>query len=85
MALVKKHVLAVNDLPFHGPWLTKQNIGPVRVKCYMIDGVDEMHTVSDWVPKKDDANFESDTFLWFAYVVNMSKIAKFLGRFWIFG
>ena len=31
-------------------------------------------TVSDWVPKKDSANLESDTFLWFAYVVNMSKI-----------
>ena len=38
-------------------------------------------TVSDWVPKKDSANFESDAFLFFAYVVNMSKIATFLGRF----
>ena len=42
-------------------------------------------TVSDWVPKKDSANFESDAFLWFAYVVNMSKIATFSGIFWIFG
>ena len=42
-------------------------------------------TVSDWVPKKDSANFESDAFLWFAYVVNMSKIATLSGRFWIFG
>ena len=40
-------------------------------------------TVSDWLPKKDSANFESDTFLWLAYVVNMSKIATFSGRFWI--
>ena len=39
---------------------------------------------TDWVPKKDSAN-ESDAFLWFAYVENMSKIATFLGRFWIFG
>ena len=36
-------------------------------------------------PKEDAANFESDTFLWFAYVVNMSKIETFLDRFWIFG
>ena len=39
-------------------------------------------TVSDWVPKKDSANFESDAFLWFAYV---AKIATFSGRLWIFG
>ena len=43
------------------------------------------HTVWDRVPKEDAANFESDTFLWFAYVVNISKIETFLGRFWIFG
>ena len=47
MTLVKKpmsySVLAMNDPPFPGPRLTSQNIGPVRVKCYMIDGVDEMH------------------------------------------
>ena len=42
-------------------------------------------TVWDRVPKEDAANFESDTFLWFAYVVNISKIETFLGRFWIFG
>ena len=41
----------------------------------------DFHTVSDWVPKKDSANFESDTFLCFTYVVNMSKIATFSGRF----
>ena len=41
----------------------------------------DINTVSDWVPKKNSANFESDTFLRFAYVVNMSKIATFLGRF----
>ena len=40
-----------------------------------------MTTVSDWVPKKDSANFESNAFLKFAYVVNMSKIATFSGRF----
>ena len=38
------------------------------------------YTVSDWVPKKDSADFESDAFLLFAYVVNMSKIATILGR-----
>ena len=37
-------------------------------------------TVSDWVPKKNSANFESDTFLWFAYVVNMSKICNIFGQ-----
>ena len=42
-------------------------------------------TVWDRVPKEDAANFESATFLWFTYVVNMSRIATFLGRFWIFG
>ena len=42
-------------------------------------------TVWDRVPKEDAANFESDTILWFAYVVNISKIETFLGRFWIFG
>ena len=42
-------------------------------------------TVWDRVPKEDAANFESATFLWFVYIVNMSKIAKFSGRFWIFG
>ena len=42
-------------------------------------------TVWDRVPKEDAANFESDTFLWFTYVVNISKIETFLGRFWIFG
>ena len=42
-------------------------------------------TVWDRVPKEDAANFESDTFLWFAYVINISKIETFLGRFWIFG
>ena len=42
-------------------------------------------TVWDMVPKEDAANLESDAFLWFAYVVNISKIETFLGRFWIFG
>ena len=63
MTLVKKNmsysVLAMNDPPSPGPRRTSQNIGPVRVKCYMIDGSDEMHTVSNWVPKKDSANFKS--------------------------
>ena len=34
--------------------------------------------------QKGQRNFESDAFLWFAFVVNMSKIATFSGRFWIF-
>ena len=38
-------------------------------------------TVWDRVPKEDAINFESDTFLLFAYVVNISKIETFLGRF----
>ena len=42
-------------------------------------------TVLDRVAKEDAANFESAAFLWFTYVVNMSRIATFLGRFWIFG
>ena len=44
-------------------------------------GLCDQFTVWDRVPKEDAANFESDTFLRFAYVVNISKIKTFLGRF----
>ena len=83
-------VLLMNDPAGHGQFsqsadFYQKRVGwPCPVKS-VLKSTTVQGTVSDWVPKKDSANFESDTFLWFAYVVNMSKIATFLGRFWIFG
>ena len=38
-----------------------------RYKKYCIFFKLARYTGSDWVPKKDSANFENDAFLWFAY------------------
>ena len=65
--------------------MAKIRIDNVTLGLFYLASFANRHTVSDWVPKKDNANFERDPFLGFAYVVNMSKMATFLGRFRIFG
>ena len=40
-------------------------------------GLSKYHTVSDWVPKKDSANFESDAFICFAAILKHPGSSRF--------